>query len=155
MENKLTDYRITDNKLAEAQERARTKECLSNFYISVNGVLRNTFDLAMQLAFVNNGTATGYKIDAFKGFVLYSYYSGSDTDVQKFAIPHDHVLAGNVIWEWLRGLAKNSSEFNVYAGSEPDIDGSCSKGFIIYNNNLYSDYNAFLSIRPYWGEHHK
>lgn len=117
------------------------------------------FELAMRLVFLDYKTARGFSESAKYGFVLYWHLDAGYRSSNDDPIPQKWLRGGpeldvdrciDVVWRWLQQAA--------HYGEEPDIDGSCSRGFTIARDqggHAGGSHYGFVSIKPLWAEHHK
>lgn len=75
---------------------------------------------------------------------LYWYYDQND-NATKLLYPFNLEQCVEFVWGWL---------LNAELGSEPDIDGSCSKGWRIHNVKGGWSHVTFV-VEPVWAQHHK
>lgn len=116
------------------------------FDISGGGVLKD----ALAIAFSYTQSAKGYRIDVREGHPTRLVFYGYDSPkMLPFPAPLGSEETESIIKTWLKLLDY---------GSEPDIDGSVSKGFRVYNEDwghVAREWQAFMAVEPAWLLHGK
>jgi hypothetical protein len=116
----------------------------SNFELRVVDTGRESFDLAMQLAFRR---ASGARCDAWKqdGGTLRLFWHSAAPGSTPLPAPLDWKGAADLAWHWLNAQAPD--------GRSPTIDGSCSFDAFLVTNG--SDVYGIASVSRHWAEYHK
>lgn len=133
---------------------------MDNFYIKVVSGGYDHLAHVLELAFAyEQWQAYSWKIDTENGFQLFRAKAHGEAIGTQFPIPHDHSMAADVIWAWLKDLSKNRDKWVEYAGEEDDFDGSAymnafcveASGFLMSGDNRY----LIAKVKPVWQEAHK
>jgi hypothetical protein len=91
-------------------------------------------------------TTTKVTTDGIPTMILY-WHEASKGKELPYPFDRDHSI--DFIWNWLQG-----TEFPP----EPDIDGSCSKGWRVFNEawgHVAGNHYAIVAIQPEWAMHGK
>lgn len=116
----------------------------------------STFDMtavslkpALEVAFSRH-QATHYKTTNNK--LYFAWHASAGKDYIPFLVPLTSENAEQVVRQWL----KDSAEYP----NEPDIDGSCSRSWRIYNGPNWDhvdeeNFYVFAAIEPAWAMHGK
>lgn len=113
-----------------------------NFSLDITSDRASHLVEALIIAFTDR-KAVGYREDPDFGLVLCWTDGG---DMTRFPFPLDEVAAMPILTGWL--------EAQEYP-REPDIDGSCKKGWRLYNNAPAWSWRWFVAIKPAWAIYHK
>ncbi len=129
---------------------------MDNFKVDVTArgsdVLSHTIELALCGHF-HAASFTEVTVGDHKMLVLHWYYREGSGQT-KFPYPFKLEQLLPFITGWLE---------NQDYGSEPDLDGSCSKGWSLFTNIPYEQRKTInqawdcvlFAVRPEWAEHHK
>lgn len=113
-----------------------------NVEFRVNGAGATRLAQALGLALGSNKVER-YAIHPTKGFIL--YWTPPETPTTTFPFKMAAPQIAEFIHEWL----KQSADY----GSEPDIDGSCERGWTVYTESwghVNEQWEAFLAVKPTW-----
>lgn len=142
---------------------------MDNFHIDITAFGKEALILTLEIVLMKH-KPTHWCDHPTKGLVLFwhkpeylEYLEWTpETEAQK-CLPPPSILIhpfpsviktaeklATIVEDWLE---------HIKYGRQPDIDGSCSKGFRIYNEQWSyihgcSDY-SFIAIKPEWAIHHK
>lgn len=154
---------------------------MDNFNIDVTASGRETFEAAMSLAQFSHNKAVAYAIHPNLGMVFFWHGSDSTIEdnykspgfpsdinpeawqriyrenrakivkvpVQKLPYPMSGKALTEFAWHWLE-----SADF----GPKPNIDGSCTKGWRVYNEGwgrVGDSHYSFVAVQPQWAMHGK
>lgn len=135
------------------EEEKRTPLCMDNFHIDITARGRDNLERILDVVLMSN-TPTHWCSHPDKGTIY--FWSKPDR------VP-EGILVYGLFPEWATAKAW-ADDVNTWLsiedyGPQPDLDGSCSKGFRVYNEHYgridgFSNY-SFLAIKPEWAEHHK
>ena len=115
-------------------------ECMDNFEFHYVGT-RN-FKEVISLALAKHTSAKAW--EEKDGWLIFYWYTTVCS--YPFPVPLKTDALQEFIIEWLRAQD---------LGSQPDLDGSCSKGYeLLVDPYNTSSYEVFR-VRPVWAEHHK
>lgn len=103
------------------------------------GDLRNAIKLVMGEHHAVSWVEKDYKLS-------FLWSSVSDDKAQDFPVPLPPEAVADIVLEWL-----DYAEYDL----EPDIDGSCSKGFEIEGPPDNEDTYIIFSVKTCWAHHHK
>ena len=119
---------------------------MSNFEVMVKGMSRERFDLALALA-MGVKEATHYDVipAAAEGVESILFLHDASASIPLPA-PLDAAGVAELAWRWL--------ERAPYP-TQPDIDGSISKGWMVRVGTRGMPYAILVMIQPIWAEHHK
>jgi hypothetical protein len=120
---------------------------MDNRVISINSEGRADFDLAMQLMFGKNRSATHYIEHAEKGLIFFWTDPSSDLNANKLPYKMNWKAAADLAWGWL--LEKKDSDYKEYL----DHDGSNGHGFKVYNEDwghVAGAWQAIAGVLPIW-----
>jgi hypothetical protein len=133
-----------------------SKEIGDNLGLMVRAKTRETFEMAMRIAFQYESKAVAYAVDYKHGMILYwSKPTNSVFNAQPlpYAMNVDQVI--NFVWGWLESLWENYDEYKKFimpdGGENVDHDGHNEKGFQVYNSNwgnIGNDWYSFVAISP-------
>lgn len=130
---------------------------MDNKEISIQLAGRAAFDLAFKVAFMseydeNNPKqkATHYVDHPEYGLILFWSNDKSYNSIP-LPTPLNWEEAANLAWTWLTNLPKDRYE------EYPDLDGSASQGFKVYNTIWASNgwSYAIIAVKPIWALHGK
>lgn len=118
-------------------------ECMSNFKFHFMGCSIESLAPAIKLAMAQNPIVTGWSED--EDWLVFHWHNDKDVTPLFLAMS----------WKPLQGIIEHWLEKKKPKEVEPNIDGSCSKGYEILADvrNGWS-YEVFR-IRPIWAHHHK
>lgn len=128
------------------EERIKEIEKMDNRKITIKAEGKESFDLAMQLAFKTHNKAKGYLV---QDNTLVFYWCDYDKAVK---LPFEMKVqdAINFAWAWLENTPPSTGE--------PDHDGDNYKGFMVYNDSwghVFNAYQAIIGITPIWAMYGK
>lgn len=129
---------------------------MDNFELKVTGEDREEFDLAFQIAFLSQNSATGWTVSPIKGLIFHWCRPDHSNKVNIFPTPLDWKRAADIAWDWLNKMDRD--EFIKYADREPDHDGDNGRGYSIYNESwghIDHDWSGFVAVVPRWAMHGK
>ena len=118
-----------------------------NFHFDIQGGM-SLLPAALEVAFYDHkGAKAWMRDDTARQFVF--YWTDKDRDqANVFPLAIDTEMASLLVKGWLA---------TVDYGRQPDIDGSCSKGFRITNRHASypGDWSIMFVVEARWMEHHK
>lgn len=157
--------------LFTGEEKAVTSLCMDNFHIDLTARGKEALTLALKIVLMDH-TPTHWCRHPKAGLVLFWHhrpefpikYTEWGPTTEKGASSRDVTIDVHPFpcrikrAEDLAMFVEGWLSEQVYP-PEPDLDGSCSKGFRIYNERYgrvggCGDY-SFIAIQPEWAEHHK
>lgn len=119
---------------------------MDNRQITVKAEGKDSFDLAMRLAFKKFTKAKGYQV---KDNTLVFYWADYK-EMTKLPFEMKVEDAINFAWAWL--------ENTPISTKQPNHDGDNGKGFMVYNDSWGHVFNAFeaiIGITPIWAMYGK
>ncbi len=123
---------------------------MDNLEVSITAKGKELLRHVLALVMVDYHQAIAYLEDDSPGdygtkrLHMYWYYDDDNTNATKLPYPFNLDQCVEFVWGWLQ---------NANYGPEPDIDGSCSRGWRIKGGS-WAPYVIFV-IEPMWAEHHK
>lgn len=119
---------------------------MDNRQITVKAEGKESFDLAMKLAFTTYKEAVGFMV---KDNTLVFYWCDYEA-ATKLPFKMKFQDAINFAWAWL--------ESTPVSTKQPDHDGDNEKGFMVYNDSwghVFNAYQAIIGITPIWAMYGK
>jgi hypothetical protein len=128
-----------------------TAQYMDNFGLEVTARGSDVLELMVYIAMADHLEMRAYKEDVgpndIPRLVFYWHYEPStDKDVVPFPYPHKLPQVLSFLSGWLQ---------QVEYGDQPDLDGSCSKGWRVTNQGFGGWSYATFAVEPIWAEHHK
>lgn len=122
---------------------------MDNFQFDVTYEGNDKLSALMQI--LCNRKVVGYRVSPQKGLIFY-WTDSSKPGYHKFpfAMKQDQAAAFASAWLF-------EAQYTEYE-EEPDIDGSCGKGWRLYNESwghVDGEWQASLAIMPAWAMHGK
>ncbi len=127
---------------------------MDNFEVRVTARTQAVLEHTIKLALCGHSKICSYtetEVHGVKSLLLHWYYRKDQT---KFPYEFEVEQIVPFIMGWLK---------NQDYGPEPDLDGSCSKGWKLFTEHPYIQgkptnpawHNVVFAIQPEWAEHHK
>lgn len=124
---------------------------MDNFDVSVTGKGKELLRSVLAIAMIDYHHVLAYMEDDSPGnpgtrrLHLYWYYDENNNSI-KLPYPFNIDQCIEFVWGWLQ---------NADYGPEPDINGSCSKGWKIGGSKGGGWSHVIFTVEPVWAEHHK
>lgn len=129
-----------------------------NRVFNVNGkgpeLLAETIKLAFACSSSYSGitydTCTAWKYKKDKGLILYSCFSDTDKDINKFPGKLSYAAAANMVIEWLESKEAAATVLDGW-DKDADHDGSNSKGWRVYVEDwgrVGGDFGVICAVTP-------
>jgi len=123
-----------------------------NFELRVLSNAEAHYKEGLRICFDAHRKATSFKADEH-GLTLY----WSESAGEALPYPMDYDTAVEFVAGWMR-----TDEASELRGPKPDLDGSCTRGFLLTNTSKRGGggwsgdrFYEIATIKPVWVEHHK